>query len=216
METNVSSIHRIRSLLYCYGDSTRPSRRNLFHNSSSSYWLQSWRRISSMRARSCKLHEFWQPLLWKGYFCHLEEGYLWYYDQRDDIEAQGVIRTMICHCVQSGTAASTISILGGNVFWPLTPRTRMALGSDMSYFATRCHQIVQYCPEVPSEDSNVLDNLGDRCDKEHGNYVFSIEGGTSSVFYRKASSKVWMNSRSGLGQKGSVIPWRDKCIPWHK
>lgn len=40
--------------------------------------------------------------------------------------------------------------------------------------------------------------------------------GTSSVLYRKASSKVWMNSRSGLGQKGSVIPWRDKCIPWHK
>ena len=61
--TNASSIRRTRSLPYHYEDSTRPSQMYLFHNSSSSSWRQSWRRISSTRVQSCKLHEFWRPLL---------------------------------------------------------------------------------------------------------------------------------------------------------
>lgn len=55
----------------------------------------------------------------------------------------------------------------------------------MSYLATRCHQVVQYCPEIPSEDSKVFKNVGDRRDKEHGN-----DGSTSKDKLRISIEKL--------------------------
>ena len=75
---------------------------------------------------------------------------------------------MVSHCVQSRTAASTISIFGGNELWPLAICTRMSLWSDMVYLATRSNQIEQEQHEIPRKDSNALETSGNRCDKEHG------------------------------------------------
>ena len=75
---------------------------------------------------------------------------------------------MVSQCVQSRTGASTISIFGGNVLWPLAICTRMSLWSNMVYLAIRRNQIEQEQPEIPRKDSNALETSGNRGDKEHG------------------------------------------------
>ena len=69
------------------------------------------------------------------------------------IKVEGRLQTMVSHCVQSRTGASTIPIFGGNELWPLAVCTRMSLRSNMIYLATRRDQIEQEQPEIPSEDS---------------------------------------------------------------
>lgn len=49
----------------------------------------------------------------------------------------------------------------------------MPLWSNMSHPATRRHQIIQYKPEIPSEDSNLLESAGNRRDEKHGSYMQS-------------------------------------------
>jgi hypothetical protein len=75
---------------------------------------------------------------------------------------------MVSQCVQSRTGASTISIFGGNELWPVAICPSMSLWSDMIYLATRRNQIEQGKPEIPSEDSNGLENPRNRRYNEHG------------------------------------------------
>ena len=81
---------------------------------------------------------------------------------------EGRLQTMVSQCVQSRTAASTISIIGGNVLWPQAICTSISLRSNMIYLEIRRNQIEQGQPEIPSEDSNGLQTPGNRRDKEHG------------------------------------------------
>lgn len=75
---------------------------------------------------------------------------------------------MVCQCVQSRAGASTISFVGGNVFWPVAICSRMSLWSNMVDLEIGRKQIEQEEPKIPDEESNGLDTPGDRSDKEHG------------------------------------------------
>ncbi len=106
---------------------------------------------------------------------------------------------MICHSVQSGTGAPTISLPGGNKFRPFSAKTRMTLWSNVPYSPTGSDDVDNGKTCIPSKESDVVNDFEENKHrwKGYGRSTSKAKDGCG----RRKEKKGGGGDRSGSGFK---------------